>query len=60
MSIYYRNKTEGPNRATLDDRLYVPTAYPSELTPAGEQTVIPGCERQPAAGKPAQLNLFER
>lgn len=36
----------------------LPPAYPSELTPAGEQTVIPGCERQPVAGKPAQLSLF--
>jgi hypothetical protein len=34
------------------------TAYATELTPAGEQAVIPGCERQPVAGKPAQLSLF--
>lgn len=32
--------------------------YASELTPAGEQLCIPGTERQPVAGKPAQLNLF--
>ena len=32
--------------------------YPTELTPIGEQLVIPGCERQPVAGKPAQLSLF--
>ena len=29
----------------------------SELTPAGEQTVIPGCERNFAPGK-RQLDLF--
>lgn len=35
------------------------TMYPSELTPSGEQLVIPGCERRPVDnGKPAQLNLF--
>jgi hypothetical protein len=32
--------------------------YATELTPAGEQLVIPGTERQPVAGKPAQLSLF--
>jgi len=32
--------------------------YATELTPAGEQLCIPGTERQPVAGKPAQLNLF--
>jgi hypothetical protein len=32
--------------------------YPSELTRCGEQLVIPGCERQPVSGKPAQLSLF--
>lgn len=33
--------------------------YREELTPAGPQLVIPGCERVPIdAGKPAQLNLF--
>ncbi len=31
--------------------------YPSELTPIGEQLVIPGCERQPVAGN-RQMNLF--
>jgi len=34
-----------------------PRAYPSELTPIGEQLVIPGCERQPVAGN-RQMNLF--
>ena len=43
--------------ATLDDRPYVPPAYPTELTPAGEQLCIPGTERQPVAGN-RQLNLF--
>lgn len=34
-------------------------AFPSELTPIGEQLVIPGCERRPVDnGKPAQLSLF--
>lgn len=32
-------------------------AYPVELTPAGEQTVIPGCERNAAPGL-KQLDLF--
>ena len=32
-------------------------AYITELTPAGEQTVIPGCERNHAPG-PRQLDLF--
>jgi hypothetical protein len=32
--------------------------YRTELTPAGEQLCIPGTERQPVAGKPAQLSLF--
>lgn len=36
----------------------VAPTYKTELTPIGEQLVIPGCERQPAAGKPAQLSLF--
>lgn len=34
------------------------STYPSDLTPIGEQLVIPGTERQPVAGKPAQLSLF--
>jgi hypothetical protein len=33
--------------------------YREELTPAGPQLVIPGCERRaPDNGKPAQLSLF--
>ena len=33
--------------------------FQSELTPAGEQLVIPGCERvPPKTGKPAQLSLW--
>jgi hypothetical protein len=32
-------------------------AFATELTPIGEQFVIPGCERQPVAGN-RQLNLF--
>lgn len=35
----------------------VPDRYRTELTPAGEQTVIPGCERNFAPGK-RQLDLF--
>lgn len=35
-----------------------PRPVPSELTPVGEQFVIPGCERQPGAGKAAQLDLW--
>ena len=38
-----------------------PTAldmYRSELTPAGEQTVIPGCERDDARTGAVQLDLF--
>lgn len=31
--------------------------YPTELTPEGEQTVIPGCEKNAAPGK-RQLDLF--
>lgn len=33
------------------------TAYPTELTPAGEQAVIPGCERN-ASPRAKQLDLF--
>jgi hypothetical protein len=33
--------------------------YREELTEAGPQLVIPGCERKPRdTGKPAQLSLF--
>jgi hypothetical protein len=33
--------------------------YREELTPAGPQLVIPGCERvAPDNGKPVQLGLF--
>lgn len=38
-----------------------PQAFPTELTPEGEQTVIPGCERNAAPatpGRPRQLDLF--
>lgn len=37
-----------------------PTPYREELTPAGPQLVIPGCDRVPVPGKPAtaQLSLF--
>lgn len=34
-----------------------PPGYNSELTPEGEQTVIPGCERN-ASPKAKQLDLF--
>ena len=43
--------------ATCEDK-HRPGRYRTELTPIGEQLVIPGCERQPVAGKPAQLSLF--
>lgn len=34
-------------------------AFATDLTPAGEQLVIPGCERRlPDNGKPAQMSLF--
>lgn len=33
------------------------TTYATELTPEGEQTVIPGCERNAAPGA-RQLDLF--
>lgn len=36
---------------------YHPTDYASDLTPAGEQTVIPGCERN-ASPRATQLDLF--
>jgi hypothetical protein len=37
----------------------VASTYRTELTPAGEQLVMfPPAERQPVAGKPAQLSLF--
>jgi hypothetical protein len=36
-----------------------PAPYREELTAAGPQLVIPGCERRPPDnGKPAQLSLF--
>lgn len=44
--------------ATLDDiTVRDPKTYRTELTPAGEQTVIPGCERDAAPGV-RQLSLF--
>jgi len=30
----------------------------TELTPAGEQYVVPGCERDPARAKSKQLDLW--
>lgn len=37
-----------------------PTAYPSELTPLGDQLLIPGCERRaPPGAKPATLDLWD-
>lgn len=42
--------------AAIDQRS---ATYRTDLTPAGEQFVIPGCERRPPEnGKPAQLSLF--
>jgi hypothetical protein len=42
------------NCATID-----PAPYREELTAAGPQFIIPGCERRPPDnGKPAQLSLF--
>jgi hypothetical protein len=47
-SEFYRNC------ATVD-----PAPYREELTAAGPQLLIPGCERKPIDnGKPAQLGLF--
>ena len=43
--------------ATVKAMLH-PETYRTELTPAGEQLCIPGTERQPVAGEPAQLSLF--
>lgn len=37
---------------------YLNRRYPSELTPIGEQLVIPGCERRAAPGKAQQLGLW--
>lgn len=39
------------------DRLEVTVAYRTELTPEGEQLVIPGCERN-YSPKAKQLDLF--
>jgi hypothetical protein len=47
----------GPHSYATEDMLG-PQTYKTELTPAGEQLCIPGTERQPVAGKPAQLSLF--
>jgi hypothetical protein len=44
------------HRAQLDANKASPT-FRTELTPAGEQTVIPGCERN-ASPKATQLDLF--
>lgn len=38
--------------------LHSPTPYREELTPAGPQLVIPGCERQTTTKATAQLSLF--
>jgi len=58
-----RNFTGHPEKlaaaviAAIDAK--VPPQYREELTPAGPQLVIPGCERRPVqSGKPAQLDLF--
>lgn len=34
-------------------------AFKTELTPIGEQFVIPGCEQKPQGDKPVQLNLWD-
>jgi hypothetical protein len=44
----------GPHSYATEDML----GYAEELTPIGIQLCIPGTERQPVAGKPAQLSLF--
>ena len=41
----------------MDNIIHPPEPFRTELTPAGEQTVIPGCERNFAPGK-RQLDLF--
>jgi len=45
--------------AAIDARTAEATGYREELTEAGPQLVIPGCERvAPDTGKPVQLGLF--
>lgn len=33
-------------------------AFSTELTPIGEQFVMPGCEKQPQSDMPTQLDLW--
>lgn len=46
------HETADAARAVLD------RGYKTELTPAGEQLVIPGCERNTTDTTKKQLNLF--
>lgn len=52
-------ETRAQARAAFDRmmREKYPETYKTELTPEGEQTVIPGCERN-ASPKATQLDLF--
>lgn len=62
---YAHGHSDGRREATaillrlIQMRARRPQTYREELTAAGPQLVIPGCERRPIDnGKPAQLSLF--